>query len=289
MSKRPTRRGTGAVLLLAAGAFLLMMNLGIITLEWMEIWNHFYMFVFLLAGLYYTVTGFRSIFGMRMFAGTILAAIGSLLLLDSLGYFTFRLGMSWRLWPAAIIFIALRMMFKPKKVRVSRRMKAEAEWGGKGRAEASEGIQKIEDAIDRSYLIRLGRNKENPDGPLRMKKMFTIGSLELNNDNWSLEPITMYKTIGDYHIDLGKAFIPDGTTPIILSGWIGNVEVLVPEDIPIKVSAEVSIGEITVLDRYIDSSIGSKVEYESVSYKDAKKKIDFSISLSIGDVKIKKV
>ena len=289
MSNRPIRRGTGAILLFAAGALLLLMNLGIITLEWVEIWNHFYMFIFLLAGLYYFVTGFRRIFGMRMFAGFLLLAIGSLLLLDRLGYFPFQLGMAWKLWPIGIIFIALRMMFKPK--RFTGRLKAEVDWEGTGRADpdAQKDRREIEDAIDSSYLIRLGRKKENQGGHSRMKKMFTIGSLELNKDNWSLEPITMYKTIGDYHIDLGKAFIPDGTTPIILSGWIGNVEILVPEDIPIRVSAEVSIGEITVLERYIDSSVGSKVEYESPSYKEAKKKIDFSISLSIGDVKIKKV
>jgi len=135
----------------------------------------------------------------------------------------------------------------------------------------------------------LRKNKSTQKSKVKTSKMLTIGSVEFNQSNWHLEPMDIYHAIGDYSFDFNKAYIPEREILIQLKGWIGDVNIIVPEDIPIRVKAKVSIGEVTIFSSSSAHVFGPNVFFESPQYEDAVKKIDFVIDMMIGEVKIDKV
>ncbi|WP_141770014.1 hypothetical protein [Bacillus sp. OV322] len=53
--------------------------------------------------------------------------------------------------------------------------------------------------------IKNDRSKKSGNGLEKVKRIpktrgFSIGSFEYSHSNWALEPVKMYKMIGDYHI-----------------------------------------------------------------------------------------
>lgn len=117
-----------------------------------------------------------------------------------------------------------------------------------------------------------------------------IGDVEFKRDNWLLEPMKLSNTVANYFLDVTKAFIPEGETPVELIGRMGNVEILLPEDLPVKISVENSIGDVTIFDESSDNvGSGKTFYYESDGYETATKKLSLNIKLSIGSVQIDRV
>jgi|GEM_PF-3038886 len=117
-----------------------------------------------------------------------------------------------------------------------------------------------------------------------------IGDVEYNSPNWSLEPIFLENTVANYFIDLSKAFIPEGETPIVLKGKMGDIEVLIPEDLAVKINVYNSVGDVTIFDNsYPAVGSGKEYFYESPDYELASRKIKLEIHLSIGSVQIDRV
>lgn len=117
-----------------------------------------------------------------------------------------------------------------------------------------------------------------------------IGDVYLGQDAWELKPMNISHFIGDTKIDLTRAAIPYGETRLLISAFIGDVTILVPDDIDlqVRVTSSVFIGELNVLDRH-ESGFARSMVSESSHYKDADKKLRVDVSLFIGDVVVKKV
>ncbi|WP_062352215.1 cell wall-active antibiotics response protein LiaF [Bacillus kwashiorkori] len=114
-----------------------------------------------------------------------------------------------------------------------------------------------------------------------------VADVEYNQSNWSLEPLTLNNTVGNYYIDLSKAFIPEGETPIKIKGRIGDVQILVPEDIAVKIEARNSVGDMTIFGNSSDQfGKGSYLSFKSEDYEYALRKVDINIQLSIGSIYI---
>ncbi|WP_409304562.1 cell wall-active antibiotics response protein LiaF [Peribacillus sp. SCS-155] len=263
MKKQSFGQVAAALVLLTAGVLLLLMNIGIISWEIKEIFVAFYPAVILLVGVWLLYSGLQNPFGIRMFAGFLLLIYSGLLYGDHFGFLTFTASMIWGLWPVFLIFIGLRLLFKRKGIRVMIRKDIDPP-------------REIKDQFKKNM------KKE-------MVKGISIGSIEFKKTNWALEPMRMYKAIGDYYIDLSKAYIPEGETPIAISGWIGDIAIIVPDDLAIKVDARVNIGDIKMFSLSSSQINGNNIFYESPEYDSAIKKVKINISLTIGDIRIDKV
>lgn len=153
-------------------------------------------------------------------------------------------------------------------------------------------INKSQETINSLKLIGeldLRKKRSKAKSKVRNSKMVTLGSVDFNQSNWHLEPMNIYHGIGDYSFDFNKAYIPERETLIQLKGWIGDVNILIPEGIPIRVQAKVTIGEVTIFSSSSAHVFGPNVYFESPHYEEAVKKIDFVIDMMIGEVKIDKV
>jgi lia operon protein LiaF len=90
---------------------------------------------------------------------------------------------------------------------------------------------------------------------------------------------------GDYYIDFSKAFIPEKEIPISIHSWAGDVQILLPEHVAFRIDASVKAGEIHVLDQTADG-INRSVFYESTDYEDAIRKLDMTIKLKAGSIRV---
>jgi lia operon protein LiaF len=117
-----------------------------------------------------------------------------------------------------------------------------------------------------------------------------IGDVHLGNEPWELQPMVISHFIGDTVIDLTRASIPLGETPITVSSFIGDVKIFVPGDmdIAVKVSSSSFIGDMRVLDHH-ESGMFRHLKTQTMYYEDAQRKLVLTTSMFIGDVIVKKI
>lgn len=350
MKKRSLNRALAASILLLTGFLLLLINIGVISLEIKEMFVEIYPMLLLLAGVYLFISYFSRKSGNKLFIGLFLITYSTLLLISKFTNLDFKI---WNLWPLLIVFMGLQLLLSKNKhivyqdkteyyednsrldskhnVQGDYSQKVEEallhlecgkeklrEFSGKEvdkqireKTQAGEEFtniideyiqEQIEDVwtqINKSQEIMnslkltdepdLRKKKTKEKSKVRNSKMVTLGSVDFNQSNWHLEPMNIYHAIGDYSFNFNKAYIPERETLIQLKGWIGDVNILIPEDIPIRVQAKVTIGEVTIFSSSSAHVFGPNVYFESPQYEEAVKKIDFVIDMMIGEVKIDKV
>ncbi|MFD2613669.1 cell wall-active antibiotics response protein LiaF [Paenibacillus gansuensis] len=123
----------------------------------------------------------------------------------------------------------------------------------------------------------------------RSKSSF-IGDVYLGHDFWELEPLSISQFIGDTVLDLTKAQIPYGETQVNISSFIGDVKVLVPNDIEVGIQVQTSsfLGDTIVLDKR-HGGLFKNTSAETPSFTEAEKKVRLVTSTFIGDVNVVRV
>jgi lia operon protein LiaF len=117
-----------------------------------------------------------------------------------------------------------------------------------------------------------------------------IGDVHLGQDPWELKPVQISHFIGDSVIDLTRASIPLGETPIHVTAFVGDVKIFIPNDIDVEVRVIASsfIGDMKVLDRR-ESGFLRSVRTQSAHYEESERKLIVTTSMFIGDITIKRI
>lgn len=247
-----------AFILVAAGVFLLLINLGLLPLDMLEVWEYFYPLIFLLLGLKWTLDGFaykrrrgnHRLFG--WFWGLTFLTLGSLLLLNKLGQLNFTLGQVWQLWPLLLVYLGINILY-------SRTRPAHIHVGDKGR-------------------------KFRED----VKEKGSFGSMKYDQPNWKVEPMDIQHGVGDYYFDFTRAFIPEEETLIRLSGWVGNIDIILPKDLAFSAVARSSVGDLDILGTK-QEGINPNMNYKTIDYDEAERKLTFEFDYKVLDLKIDRV
>ncbi len=258
-----------AICLLAVGVALLLVNIGVISLEIKQLFVVSYPFLLFVYGLISLIGNIMNKIT-NYFLTLFIIVFSSLLVLDRLHIVTFQFVDFWKLWPVILIYGAIAFLFGNKK------------WGKKDSIDIE--FEKKDELFQQS-VIRINKNRKKEG---RFSKAFSIGDINLNNDNWSVEPMKLFNSIGDYFIDFSKAYIPEKETTIEINGWIGDVKILIPDDLPVQIEGEVKIGEFRIFNSSKDG-ISNSLTYKSSEYDQAIKKINLQIYLKIGDIRIERV
>lgn len=126
-----------------------------------------------------------------------------------------------------------------------------------------------------------------------------VGEIRLGDHPWALENSSYSLGVGEVYMDLTTALLEEGVTYVNLSGWVGSVQIIVPEDLAIDVSADVNIGSVEIFgeeqefsrhDKNRRSGVSSNLLcYRSKDYDDALKKVRINASVNIGEVSVKRV
>lgn len=261
MKSRSINQILFALFLLVIGVVLLLVNIGVISLKIKELFVVFYPFLLLVIGV--------SMFLKRLFSrrkdsvsfSFFLILFAAMLVLDRFDYISFGFWDIWKLWPAIIILMAFAMLFQKKTFKIH--------------------ITKDSSKTGLGFETN-GEYKE------QRKNGLSIGDISFKDSNWALEPLELSNSVGDYYIDFSKAFIPEKETPVVVRGWIGDVKMIIPEDIPVKIHSKISVGDIRIFDQKTDS-FNRILDYKTLGYEEATRKLNIIIDLKIGSIRIDKV
>jgi lia operon protein LiaF len=273
-----------AAILLFVGIFLLLMNVGVISLEIKAFIVEWYPFVVLLFSILLLIKAFRKQKKASLFWGLFFFAFSIMLILDRNGLITFHFNDFWKLWPVLIIYFGMVLILRKGKIKIIFRSELPANVSG-DYGDDDDGDDDDNDYDQDDHIKWKRGNHSNKEKKIRG---FSIGDVEMKSSNWSLEPMNLYNTIGDYFIDFSKAYIPEKETPILVEGWIGDVKMIVPDDVAVKVEAKVKIGDIRIFDQS-STDINRRLMYQTPGYEDYLRKLSINIELKIGSIRIDQV
>lgn len=258
------------VLIILTGIGLFLDSLGIISFGLFSLWPMLLVY-----------------FGLRLWSqnkrigGGILFCLGIIIALDMwLGIGIddlFKLAV-----PALFVYFGFRLIRgKPrekqpreKQPRVGRFERDEAE------REASEAHAFASEAPKEGPIRRDGKTLPKDS------RSSLIGDFHLTSGRFELNQMYVWHGIGDVVIDLSRAMLMQEEAQLSVEGWIGDVTIYVPVDLPVSVSAELSVGDLEVLGNR-QGGINRSIMIRSDHYDQALHKVSLHISLLVGDIKVK--
>lgn len=121
-------------------------------------------------------------------------------------------------------------------------------------------------------------------GEANVRKAF-IGEVHYT-ERFELKDLSIQQAIGDVKIDLTKAIVQEGETVIIINGWVGDIDIYVPYDLPVIVDASVFFGELEIFDKH-ETGMNRHITIKSTQYDEAAKKVKIILSLFVGDIDVR--
>ncbi|MGG0719196.1 cell wall-active antibiotics response protein LiaF [Robertmurraya massiliosenegalensis] len=251
-----------ALFLLALGVVLLLINIGVISMEMKEIFVVFYPFLLFIIGLSMLLKNLLRKGRKKFTFSTLLLLFSSLLILDRFEVISLQFMDVWRLWPVLIILIALSLLFKNSTLKIDIDLSSK----------------------DKEFVTDNGSEFQE-----KKKVSGWIGDVSYKDSNWALEPMELNNSIGDYFFDFSKAFIPERETQIVINGRVGDVKMIIPENIPVNIQAHSKIGDVRIFNNKGDSLNSRGMYYKSQDYDEATRKLKITIDIKIGSIRIDKV
>lgn len=273
------------VVVIGFGVVLILDNFNVIQFTGKDLWLYIYPSFFVVYGLKLTIDRMRRQGGSWV-AGTFLLLFGSLLLLGRFDVIEFAFRDLYKLWPMLIVYIGFGMLgsFRKRK-RIIYTNYWESTDKDTKKQEANQNKQnKFADTTDShdTYDRRKDAKYRDKTG------FFSVGDFNYSEENWPARPMHLKSMAGDFYFDYTKAFIPEETIPVRISGQAGDIHILMPKSVPFRVDASVKAGEI-VIDGQEVSGIQRAIAYEVDGYEEATKKLDFHLRLSAGAIRIDRV
>ncbi|MCA1056463.1 cell wall-active antibiotics response protein LiaF [Rossellomorea aquimaris] len=266
MRNRGRKHWMFSVILLVVGIWLLMLNIGVISLEITQIFVTIVPAILVIIGVKWVADAFlRKSFGKLLF-GLFSLVLGSLRILAELNLLEFEYGSWWKLWPIFIIAVAISRVAWNKSIKVT----------------------VTNDHHDEDYEFESQDPHAAKTVTNRVNRGFIVGEVKFAEPNWPLEPMIFQNVVGDYYFDFSKAFIPEGETPIEIKGWVGDVKVVIPENVPVEIKVKVKVGEVKLFNQG-SSEIRSDFYYKSPGYEQSGKRIKLQINVKVASIRISEV
>jgi len=118
------------------------------------------------------------------------------------------------------------------------------------------------------------------------QKLKIIESLQWNKRPWSLRPLSIWNIIGEIKLDLSLAIWEEPEVTIVLQGVIGDIDVIVPENVGVSVVGFVIFGQIEAgLEK--EAGVWNKLNWQSPNYHTSSNKVKLIVSYIVADVDVK--
>lgn len=138
--------------------------------------------------------------------------------------------------------------------------------------------------ISLGYFYIRSRQVHRDDTYVQKQKI--IDSIRLGKEPWILKDSSFWYMIGETHIDLSLAILEKKETTLFLQGVIGDIDIIVPEDIGVSVEASVIFGQIDVA-AHKEAGVMNKVIWHTSNYEHCDHRMKLNISYIVGDIDIK--
>lgn len=113
----------------------------------------------------------------------------------------------------------------------------------------------------------------------------TFGDLNVSLDSQKFKGGRLQTTFGELHTNLTKVKLNEGQNVLNLNVTFGDIEVTVPRDLPIRVSASNVAGDIKLFDQKWDG-LNKRASWQSEDYESASAKLDIICNIVFGDIKV---
>lgn len=141
-------------------------------------------------------------------------------------------------------------------------------------------------------LISLGyfyiKSKQLHRDDTYMQKQNLLESLKWDKEPWVAQNMSLWYLVGEINMDLSLALFEETETTMILQGVIGDVDIIVPEDMGVSIHASVLFGQVDV-GRDREAGVLNRMVWTSPHYEASEHKLKLMLSYIVGDVDIKVV
>lgn len=120
----------------------------------------------------------------------------------------------------------------------------------------------------------------------RVRKQSLIESIRWGREPWILRSMSIWNVLGELHMDLTYAIPEQKETTVILQGVIADIDLIVPEDVGLSVTASVLFGQTSI--GYVkEAGVLNKMVWQSPNYRTADRQVKLEISYIVADIDIK--
>ena len=235
--------------------------------------------------------------------GSLLIFFGLFFLLKSLDLIWFDFGDLIRvLFPLAIIALGIwligrRKNFTPPKSGVfysatfSTGTAAKSDFGD---SDPSKVAQKQAEsgpataAPHRQAAEEISKEPPSTRAPEKIRFNKMLGDMFIDCEGFNLQNIDVSGGVGDVEIKVSGGVLSPGLNRIVISGFVGDIRIFVPRDIPFFAHCSNFVGDIEVGGKRA-SGFGNTVEHQSPAYDKAESKLYIASNSFIGDMRIYQV
>lgn len=221
----------------------------------------------------------------KILIGLVLICFGLFLLGKTTGIFHFSFG---DIFPYSIIAVGIWLIIR-KKQMIDR-----AESGSTGLkinpAEdlASPGSRAPEEplASERAGAERQSQTTQSPsfqNGKVRYNKF--IGDMQIHLRGVNLQNVEISSFIAEIDLYLKDGILNKGLNRIIISGFIGEIRIYAPRDLPLFFHGSNFVGDIEIgVER--SSGFGNSLDWQTADYQSAESKVYIAANCFLGDLKV---
>ena len=112
-----------------------------------------------------------------------------------------------------------------------------------------------------------------------------LGDLFVDCANINLQNVEISMGIGDVEIKLHGGRLASGLNRMINSGFIGDIRVFIPQDMPFHLHCSNFIGDIDAAGQHT-GGLSNTIESQSADYDTAQSKLYIAANNFIGDIKL---
>lgn len=134
-----------------------------------------------------------------------------------------------------------------------------------------------------SSLVSVTTTPDGTEG-----KFSFVGEIHRGGTSWKLEDMYLRHGIGEIHLDLTQAIIPNREVKLDIAGLVGELTIYLPADLPIRAECTTSIGDVQILDTK-EGGLGKVVTVESPDYKLSEKRLNLRAQWKVGEVKVRRI
>jgi lia operon protein LiaF len=139
--------------------------------------------------------------------------------------------------------------------------------------------------ISLGYFFLRSRQVQGPDYEQRHK---LLESLKHVHEPWELRNVSSWAMVGEIYLDLSLALTNQRDTTLVFQGLIGNIDLLVPEDLGVSIRGTIVLGQ-TQVEEQREAGLMNKVLWTTDNYDTADQRVHIEISYLIGDLHVKRI
>jgi lia operon protein LiaF len=121
------------------------------------------------------------------------------------------------------------------------------------------------------------------DNRIRYSKF--LGDMFIDCSQINMQNVEISAFIGDVEIKLHGALLSPGLNRLIISGFLGDVRILVPTDMAVFANCSSFVGDIEVFNRR-SSGFGNNIDGQTANYRDAEAKLYIAANSFVGDIRV---